>query len=914
MLTLGPIAFLVPAILTALLALPIIWWLLRVTPPAPRRILFPAIRLLFGLRQPEETPERTPPWLLILRILLLALIILSLAHPVLNPVQPLLGQGPILLMVDDGWAAARSWADRQALLLNLVDQADRVGRPVLLLGTAQPASGEPLRASEPMRGREARGLVQAMQAKPWPVDRAAARAAIERLDLDRGTITVWLSDDLGDSDVGPMLNALPSLGGLTVYVDAPAQAARLLRSPVRDQNGLALDVERPRAAGVDGFWVRAHAADGGIIGRAELRFAGDGKHAEGRLDLPPELLNRIAALRIEGEASAGAVVLLDESWRRRPVGIVGRGPSEASHPLLDDMHYVQGALAPFSDVRRAGADQLVAVGMAVIVLIDNVPLSADDRALLAQWVDRGGLLLRFAGPRLAEGDDDLLPVRLRRGGRAMGGALTWAQPQRLQPFEAGSPFAGLVIPPDVTVARQVLPDPGPELAQRTFASLADGTPLVTGARRGNGWLVLVHTAANPDWSSLSISGLFLQMLKRLVELSQGVNSGGATDGQLQPVQLLDGYGRLGEPTGAARALPPGGLATAPIGPAHPPGYYGSETGRWSVNLASRIETLTPLAGLPGGLLPAPLQRVAETDMKPWFLLAATLLALADLLIALWLRGLLPQARRAAALMALILFSGAAEAQTAGGRGGGDQWALDATLIPRLAYVATGDSRIDATSREGLVGLTAMLLRRTAVEPKEPLRVDVEFDELAFFPLLYWPIVAAQPALSERARIRVAEFLKHGGMVLFDTRDQGSVPASFDANANIDTPERVRLRLLLRGLNVPPLSPVPADHVLTKAFYLMNEFPGRWTGGAVWVERAGSERNDGVSSVIIGSHDWAAAWAVDEGGRSRYPVVPGAETQREYAFRFGINLVMYALTGNYKADQVHVPTILQRLGE
>src|SRR5690606_13499405 len=129
-----------------------------------------------------------------------------------------------------------------------------------------------------------------------------------------------------------------------------------------------------------------------------------------------------------------------------------------------------------------------------------------------------------------------------------------------------------------------------------------------------------------------------------------------------------------------------------------------------------------------------------------------------------------------------------------------------------------------------------------------------------------------------------------------------------------SPATARLRELARDLDVPPLTTVPPDHVLTKSFYLMQEFPGRWADGEVWVDAQEDRLNDGVSPVIIGGNDWAAAWAVDDSGRPLFPVVPGDERQREMAYRFGVNLVMYVLTGNYKSDQVHVPAILERLGQ
>jgi len=237
----------------------------------------------------------------------------------------------------------------------------------------------------------------------------------------------------------------------------------------------------------------------------------------------------------------------------------------------------------------------------------------------------------------------------------------------------------------------------------------------------------------------------------------------------------------------------------------------------------------------------------------------------------------------------------------------DVLALEATLQTRLAYVMTGVESIDNTSRAGLDGLTLVLKRRTAVEAGPPLGVDVTRNELAFFPLLYWPIAQEQAPLSPETVARVNRYLENGGTILFDTRD-GSY-----GGAGVG-PGTQHLRAMARGLDIPRLLPVPVDHVLTKAFYLTQEFPGRWAGDRVWVEQPGERVNDGVSRVIVGGNDWAAAWAIDESGLPVYPAVPGGEAQREMAFRFGVNLVMYTLTGNYKSDQVHVPAILERLGQ
>src|ERR671938_1370860 len=171
MLALGSLAFASPWLLAALAALPVIWWLLRVTPPAPRRIAFPAIRLLLGLTPREETPAKTPLWLILLRMALVALVIFALAHPLLNPSTRLAGSGPLVLMVDDVWAAARDWPARQRMLGELIDQAQREDRQVVLLGTAAQPGDEAPRQLSPLRPADARAAAQQLNPRPWPVDR-----------------------------------------------------------------------------------------------------------------------------------------------------------------------------------------------------------------------------------------------------------------------------------------------------------------------------------------------------------------------------------------------------------------------------------------------------------------------------------------------------------------------------------------------------------------------------------------------------------------------------------------------------------------------------------------------------------------------------------------------------------------------
>ncbi len=906
MLSLGSLAFATPWILLGFAVLPVLWWLLRVTPPAPKRMVFPALRLLRDLVPREETPAKTPLWLVLMRMALAALVILALAHPLLNPNARLVGNGPLVVAVDDGWGSSDRWTERQAALTQLLDQAQREDRRVVLFGTAPPPGGVAPAALSMLRPEDARAAAAELAPRPWPTDRRAALDRLQTLSL-QGASVVWLSDGLDGGDAAVFAESLSKLGDLRVMLDQPAELSRLLTPGDSEARDLTVVVRRASAEGEDRFVVRAVADDGRLLARTEEGMAPGTTRATVALRMPVELRNRATSVLIEGEPSAGATLLLDERWRRRPVGIAAPPPGEAAQPLLSGAYYLERALQPFSEVRRAGVGQLVRGDTAAILLPDATTLEADDRSALVKWMEAGGLVMRFAGPNLAENGDDLLPVALRRGGRVLGGALSWEKPAHLARFDADSPFAGLDIPSDVTVTRQVLAEPSLDLSSKTWARLTDGTPLVTAEKRGKGWLVLVHTTADPAWSSLPISGLFVEMLRRVVGLSQGVAN--ASDAPLPPIETLDGFGRLGQAPASAQLIPAGGFKDARADARHPPGFYGTTDSRRALNLAGAVPVLDAITQLPPAVSTQPYERAKEVDFRPWLLGAALSLALVDLIIAYALRGLLGgvgrrRASRAAGGALLLMALGALPARAASD----DDWAIRASSEFHLALVRTGIPDVDDEARAGLAGLSDVLNRRTAVEAAAPIDVDIENDEIVFFPLIYWPVVEGQQLPSAKAIDKINRYLATGGTIFFDTRDQG------ESNALSAAQTQQRLQRLVAGINIPPLEPLPPDHVLTKAFYLMQEFPGRWSGGRIWIQPSEGKVNDGVASIIVGSNDYAGAWAIDANGRTLYPVVPGGEPQREMAYRFGVNLVMYTLTGNYKTDQVHVPAILERLGQ
>lgn len=933
-----PLSFAEPLMLLGLLSLPALWWLLRVMPPRPRRVEFPPTKLLFDIAPKEETPSRTPWWLTALRLMAAALVILAAAGPIWNPQTGLAGShAPLVILLDDGWSAASSWEARIKAADELIARADNDRRGVALVALSEPARDITL-----MPGGTARVALRQLAPKPYSVERVETLPTIERFLKATGDCEIaWLTDG---TDTGRGTEFLEGLGKtigdrtLTIFeggtpaplalAAAENAAAKMTVKVLRSTGGI--------AAGV----VRAVDAKGSPIGEARYVFSPQERETEAAFDLPVELRNDIARLEISGERSAGAVQLLDKRWRRRAVGVVSGSSSDTAQPLLASTFYLTRALSPFADVRLGdrGAPQVAITQfldqkLPMIVMADVGTLSPEIRERLNAWIEQGGVLVRFAGPRLAQADDDLVPVKLRRGGRILGGSLTWEKPQHLASFAADGPFAALTVPKDITVSRQVLAEPDAVLATKSWASLEDGTPLVTGERRGKGVVSLFHVGADMRWSDLPMSGTFVEMLRRIVDMSGYTSTPGAgVAGEpnietVAPLRTLDGFGAFGPPPSTAKPMPADYRDRAT--PEHPPGLYGPAEGPIAVNTLAAADRIAPLDTASLRAQRASYTNTEPRDLRGILLSSSLALFLIDaIIVALLGAGLAALLRRwrtapAALAIALILslMSGAPSPIHAADND--DDFAMRSVSQTRLAYVVTGNADVDSIVKAGMAGLTLFLAQRTALEAGDPVGVDPSRDELAFFPLIYWPVVPGAPKPSQDTLNRVDAYMKQGGTIVFDTRD--AIEASPGDDGASQTPGMLTLRNMLSSLDVPELEPVPREHVLTKTFYLLRDFPGRFTSGQTWVETLPREDDDeaasrpahggdGVSPIIITSNDLAGAWALRPDGQPMLPLSPGELRQREFAFRAGVNIVMYTLTGNYKADQVHAPALIERLGQ
>jgi hypothetical protein len=359
-----------------------------------------------------------------------------------------------------------------------------------------------------------------------------------------------------------------------------------------------------------------------------------GAAATARFSLPTALRNDIQSITLAGQSHAGARQLLDDRWRRRSIALVATESRELAQPLLSPLHYVSRGLEPYAELftpeTSSDISDLIDAGLSMLVLADVGTLPDEVLPKVSEWVDKGGILLRFAGPRLAAGHDALVPVRLREGDRTLGSALSWETPQTLQDFPRASPFSGLVIDPRITVSRQVLAEPDSDLAAKTWASLADGTPLVTAEARGKGLIVLFHVTANANWSNLPLSGLFVDMMARVAGLdpTQATTAIGTdAPADFAPRLVMTGEGDLVSPDGTAQPIvrPTSNAVSFPPFIRRAFMYAGGR--EQALNHVLAVSDVQPLAATVGGVAVSGYVPQVKTSLVPPIALAALALFL-----------------------------------------------------------------------------------------------------------------------------------------------------------------------------------------------------------------------------------------------------------------------------------------------
>ncbi len=571
------------------------------------------------------------------------------------------GTGPVAIVVDNGWASASRWDERTRMIDRIIAEAEGKSRPVVVVPTASTAKSFTARIEAPA---EARSTAAALAPQPFAPDRLAAAGALDiaLAGAKGGTSIVWLSDDIDHdgkaAEAADKLRGLAQGGTFAVIEDGGSTEPLGVAAGIGQSGKLEARVLRPRAAHVTASCMPSRRA-GKALPKRRSHLPSAQARRPCRSICRSSCAIRSAASRSPASArpAPSASSTARSQWHR--VALISGESREQAQPLLAPLYYIEKALnalrradqAEGVEPRRRHPGSAVAERQRAHAGRHRHAFGRGGQARRGMGEARAACSYASPGPRLENGGDELLPVPLRIGGRTLGGALSWSTPQKLAPIEDTSLFAGTPVPPDVTVNRQVLADPamlGPDV--HVWARLQDGTPLVTERKFGEGQIILFHVTANSDWSNLPLSGLFVEMLRRISALGIGrrrrrrhpraATKPSAPDSPsvLPPLQTLDGFGILTPPPPTAQPVPAAKVHDLVPSLDHPPGYYGAGGSPRAVNVLGPKSMIAPLPALPAGAERLSYESESAQPLKSWLLLAALALLFADIIAVILLQA------------------------------------------------------------------------------------------------------------------------------------------------------------------------------------------------------------------------------------------------------------------------------------
>ncbi len=926
MFNIGPVAFAEPWLLLSLMGVPLVWFMLRTMPPVPNTYKFSALWLITQSQSSRQFTDRAPLWIVIIRLTYISLLIIALANPKMHSFQHLNGSHPLLIVIDNGWASGSGWQQRSQTANKLISAAELKKKDIFVATTAR----EPDRKSRlagPLTVSEALLLVDQIIPKPWSIDPLFLTQDKVKKQLPRYFETHWISDGIFNSKKFHVIEHLKKYGPVLLLQNK--SLGPTIISYIKHK-GLTLQATVMRStAELEGKTkLSAVNKDNRVITTSNITFKKGELTKTVEVRLPEKKKNEINRFVLQNEANAAAVYLVDESLKKVSVGIATRINSQSPHPLLNEVFYLKTALSDSSYTKKGTLDKLSKKNIPIILVPDAYQISIEEKANIRKWVEAGGTLIRFSGPNLAanlegeseEANDSLIPVKLRGRERAFGGSLSWQQPLNITTFNRNSPLSNLPRYKDVLVRRQLLATPAPTLKQQTWASLSDGTPIITAKNKGDGRIILFHTTATPEWSDLVISGQFVEMLQRLIK-SKRTRANSAYLSNLSALKLLDGFGQLRVPPTSDIIIPNIGLAKKlKPGPIHPPGFYGSSSAPAAFNLSLTAKDIKSETVIPRGIETSNFDLVNVVNLSAHLFYLALGLLLIDTLIILFLNNdrinfftkTLPKVSLLFLIILLGIFvdiisnSALADSKLSSA----DRFALTASSQTRLVFAKSGTHETDVLSLSALRTLTDALRERTAASLGDPLGVNIESDDLAFFNILFCPLSALKEPLSINVQNRLNNFMDNGGILFIDSQNAIESRRSVREITSLVP----KLRAIGPHLNIFPLVPITRQHTLMRSFYILKSFPGRFSNEILWVRNRQFSKFGELTPIIAGTNDWIRAWAKNKQGDFVFSMSQKAHSQRELSIRFGINLVIYALTGNYKSDQLHTNNILKRIAK
>ncbi len=590
-------------------------WMLATLPPAlligfmlmrsierrPKEVSFPAMFILEMLDDTERDPDRMPWWQQMINYGAISAAVMGAAGPTWNAPDTFSAEGPVILAVDNGWDSSDNWDDVMQKARDVVKQAYNEKREIILVQMAAPENAQGYSISSPMDALIALQSLENVEPMPWMVDYTALSEGVNAMENGQYGGAFWLGSGLAHDGVQEFVAELQSKAPLYYFENDSESLPVVLDGAEFDKGDYRLSIQRPYDSDALDIRVAGYAQDGTMLAAYDYHFSEGQRKIDVQFDVPElsssqSISSEIFRFSVEGEKNAAAHIIVDDQWKPRSVGLVVQNRAE-SESLLSESRFIKTALASHAETILGGVEELVESGdVSVLVVPDAVTISGVAATKIKDWVEQGGTLVRFAGPNMARDahtNDPLLPLDLRQGvrgfSRDVSGMAAAGVKGRIGGFDDQSPLRGIARDSDIQIEKQVMVQPGPDVEDKVWATLDDGTPLISADKRGEGQVVLFHTTANTAWGDLSLSDNFVDMLVGIVASAKSIQNEDDLDiSDMSPMLTMDGFGVLGTPPGYAQNLQ---SLPCEVSSVNPPGLYGGSLSALACNLSTSLDDL-----------------------------------------------------------------------------------------------------------------------------------------------------------------------------------------------------------------------------------------------------------------------------------------------------------------------------------
>ena len=888
----------IPALI-GLISLPIIFYIIRFYPPTPKQKDFSSLFLLKDIISKSSSKSKFPIWLLIFRLLICMLIILFFSDPFISNSKKNTEVKNYIIIADNSWSIANNWQNFKQILNKISLEAESNGKEVHIYLTSFSEKFEPTILNSNNAVLE---FINNNPPLPQQTERKSINEILLKNNYFKSSKVFFIFSNLDSISKKAQTKTLEIIkeNNPAIEIINPIKKITFIDNVVFNNETLEINIKRKGIYNNNSLILKISGNQSEILFKKEYFFKKDINEIQIKETFPLETINQFFKISILNENHAGSSFYLDDIRKNLSIGIVAETDSLDEKPLLSPTYYLKKSLNKSHKILVSPTKDLLKDNKSLIFLPSNSKLTKNDYKNLKEWVSNGGVLIRFADNKIVAQKDLYFDEKIYyQTLRKMATEFSLRNTLSINTFKKNTLFDNLSIPDDLIFKKQLLTERF-DSDILVLASLQDQSPLITMKEVDKGKVILFHVTSNNEWSNLPLSGLFQDIINRLLLITK------VRKNKNSEVMILkskvNSFGELTNPIKKYSLLNSLELNKNAPSFSTPAGIYENESLSVALNLSGNLNTETYYSEIDEKILIKNDYKKSIFKLKRYILIIIFIMFFIDMLINIIIKKNFIfknffKSTNLSLFVSVLFFTLTININALGN---------DNYNKVFLAYIKSSDQLLNKIAYSGLTSLQKYLTERTSVNPAGVKEIDITQDKIFFYPLIYWQISKDIINFDDRTIDKIKNYLNSGGMILFDIISQ-------NRSNNIDDEDKLEdLKTLFSELGISGLFQINSNHTLSKSYYLLDKYPGRYDNKILLIDTDNLEYNDGVSSIIVGYNHWAGAWAKDKNNYPLYQAVPGGERQRELSIRFGINLVMYALTGNYKSDQIHNKSILQRL--